>query len=261
MNIENVEKTETNISSQPTPQQQKTKKVDEQGEFEKLVGSVKKHKTEYLSKTKKSKINKKQQNGSQAFQAYSNIMFNQNIINLNLKDINTTSLNNEQQLNPILSSSIINHQPRTFKFDTITSEDEKFLQLLSSSTTTVIDKMIISQNTDEVQIQTKDGINVSYKTTNFSKGVFNIVEYAFNSQKPIRVEMTENSSVILKIDKGGQLSAEFLSSDKAMEAMLKNNIPILRNKLDTEGVPYKDISYKDQPKEKQNQRQQRNKGE
>ena len=188
-------------------------------------------------------------------------MFSQNIISLNIKDANLNQTDNEQKLDPKLSSSMFSYQPRTFKLEPMTSEDEKFLKLLSSNTTTVIDKMVASQNSDEVQIQTKDGTNISYKTTNFSKGVFNIVEYAFNSQKPVRVEMTGNSSVILKIDKEGQLSAEFLSSDKAMEAMLKSNIPFLKNKLDSEGVPYKDIYYKDQPKDEQRQRQQRNKGE
>lgn len=261
MNIENVEKTETNISSQPSQKPQNTKKADEKDGFEKLVDSVKKKETESLSNTKKFKTDKKQQNEQQAFQAYNDIMFNQNIISLNLKDPTINQSNEEQKLDPKLSSSMFSYQPRTFKLEPMTSEDEKFLKLLSSNTTTVIDKMVASQNSDEVQIQTKDGTNISYKTTNFSKGVFNIVEYAFNSQKPVRVEMTGNSSVILKIDKEGQLSAEFLSSDKAMEAMLKSNIPFLKNKLDSEGVPYKDIYYKDQPKDEQRQRQQRNKGE
>ena len=261
MNIENVEKTETNISSQPSQKNQNTKKTDEKDGFEKLVNSVKKKETESLSNTKKIKTEKKQQNDQSPFQAYNDIMFKQNIISLNLKDTNIIPSNDEQKLDPKLSSSMFSYQPKTFKLETITSEDEKFLKLLSSNTTTVIDKMITSQNSDEVQIQIKDGVTTSYKTTNFSKGVFNIVEYAFNSQKPVRVEMTGNSSVILKIDKEGQLSAEFLSSDKAMEAMLKSNIPMLRNKLDSEGIPYKDIYYKDQPKDEQRQRQQRNKGE
>ena len=261
MNIENVEKTETNISPQPSQKSQNTKKTDEKDGFEKLVDSVKKKETDSLSNTKKIKTEKKQQNEQQAFQAYNDIMFSQNIISLNIKDANLNQTDNEQKLDPKLSSSMFRYQPRTFKLEPMTSEDEKFLKLLSSNTTTVIDKMVASQNSDEVQIQTKDGTNISYKTTNFSKGVFNIVEYAFNSQKPVRVEMTGNSSVILKIDKEGQLSAEFLSSDKAMEAMLKSNIPFLKNKLDSEGVPYKDIYYKDQPKDEQRQRQQRNKGE
>lgn len=261
MNIENVEKTETNISSQPSQKNQNTKKTDEKDGFEKLVDSVKKKETESLSNTKKNKTEKKQQNEQSPFQAYNDIMFNQNIISLNIKDKNEISLNDEQKLDPKLSSSMFSYQPRTFKLEPMTSEDEKFLKLLSSNTTTIIDKMITSQNSDEVQIQTKDGGTISYKTTNFSKGVFNIVEYAFNSQKPVRVEMTGNSSVILKIDKEGQLSAEFLSSDKAMETMLKSNIPMLRNKLDSEGIPYKDIYYKDQSKDEKQQRQQRNKGE
>lgn len=261
MNIENVEKTETNISPQTSQKSQNTKKTDEKDGFEKLVDSVKKKETESLSNTKKFKTEKQQQNDQSPFQAYNDIMFKQNLISLNIKDTNLIQNNDEQKLDPKLSSSMFSYQPRTFKLDPMTSEDEKFLKMLSSNTTTVIDKMIASQNSDEVQIQTKDGTNISYKTTNFSKGVFNIVEYAFNSQKPVRVEMTGNSSVILKIDKEGQLSAEFLSSDKAMEAMLKSNIPFLRNKLDSEGVPYKDIYYKDQPKDEQQQRQQRNKGE
>ncbi len=86
---------------------------------------------------------------------------------------------------------------------------------------------------------------VSYKSFDFSKGLSNLIEYAHKSQKPVRINFDEDSSVILKINKEGKLSAEFVSSNAAMEFILRNNIPNLKNKMDKEGLPYENISYKE----------------
>ncbi|MFH0702811.1 MAG: hypothetical protein V2B14_04645 [bacterium] len=91
---------------------------------------------------------------------------------------------------------------------------------------------------------------VSYRSFNLSKSLFNLIEYSYTSQKPMRIDFDKGSSVILKINAEGKLSAEFLSSNKNMEQALKNSIPYLINKFDTEGIPYKDIIYKDDYKKR-----------
>ena len=89
---------------------------------------------------------------------------------------------------------------------------------------------------------------VSYKSFDISKGLFNLIDYSFKAQKPVRLDFNGNSSVILKMNIDGKLIAEFISNDKAMEYVLKSNIPGLRDKLDSEGIPYEEISYKDNSK-------------
>lgn len=92
--------------------------------------------------------------------------------------------------------------------------------------------------------------NVSYKSLDFSKSLSSLIDYAFTKQKPVRLDFEGHSSVIIKIDKEGKLSAEFMSADKAMEQILRNTIPNLKTKLDSEGLPYKEVSYKDNSKQR-----------
>jgi hypothetical protein len=93
-------------------------------------------------------------------------------------------------------------------------------------------------------VQNQDN-QVSYKSFDVSKGLFNLIEYSFKAQKPVRLDFNGNSSVILKMHNDGKLIAEFISNDKAMEYILKSSIPNLKDKLDAEGIPYEEISYKD----------------
>ncbi len=94
---------------------------------------------------------------------------------------------------------------------------------------------------------------VSYKSLNFSKGLFNLIEYSHKQQKPIRLDFRGDSSVILRVNAQGNLSAEFISNNTAMEYILRNNIPNLKNKLDSEGIPYEKIVYRDnRQKDKKN---------
>lgn len=270
MNIENVEKTESTLAQTPTSQstsaQKKEKEKEEEG-FDKLVDSLKKPETAQGKKTNNLKDIKdftgdEEQNGLAAFVAYNDFISKQNLAGVKIKNKVDLSDKKVSKNKSDIGIKMFGFEAKTFKIDDISPEDEKFLKLLSTKTNMVIDKMNAQTNTAEVTIPTQDGLNVSYKTQNFSKGLFNLVEYAFTAKKPVRLSFAGNSSVILKVDKDGQLSAEFLSSDKAMEAALKSNIPFLKNKLDSEGVPYKQIYYKDQDQnQNEQQKRERNKGE
>ena len=91
-----------------------------------------------------------------------------------------------------------------------------------------------------------NGTEVSYKSFDFSQNLSKMISEGYKTNKPIRIDFENSASVILKIDKDGKLSAQFMSSDKAMEMLLKDNLYYLRAKLDKEGLPYKELSYNDQ---------------
>lgn len=86
----------------------------------------------------------------------------------------------------------------------------------------------------------------SYTSLNFSKNLSEALEKAYKNNRPIRIDFEKDTSVILKIDKDGKVSAQFLSTDKMMELLLKDNLYLLRAKLDKEGLPYNELNYKDQ---------------
>lgn len=79
--------------------------------------------------------------------------------------------------------------------------------------------------------------------------------------KSIRIDFDSNVSVIMKVDKNGTLSANFIPGDAAVENYLKNNIAGLRQSFDDQGLPYNQLSYSKQPRQdqEQGQRQSNNK--
>lgn len=140
----------------------------------------------------------------------------------------------------------------TLNVDKLNVDDISFIKILAKNPEVLINS-INSQNSEiNFSIPEKSTSEISYKTLEFSKGLYALVEKAYQTQKPIRLDFGENSSVILRIDNKGKLAAQFLSSDAAMEQILKNSIPNLRSKLDSEGIPYKEISYKENNKKENN---------
>ena len=100
----------------------------------------------------------------------------------------------------------------------------------------------------------------SYKSLNISKELANLIEYSFKTQKPVRIEFGKDSSVILKSDRDGKLTAEFISSNEAMAYVLKSSIPNLKTKLDSENISYNEIFYNDSSQQN-NQNKKNNKGD
>lgn len=144
-------------------------------------------------------------------------------------------------------------------FDNFEKKDIEFL-------TTCFENKAITLNIHNGQnlnthfaIQSSDG-QISYKSIDVSKSLFSLIEYSFKAQKPVRIDFNENSFVILKMHNNGKLVAEFISNDKAAEYILKSSIPGLKDKLDAEGIPYEEISYKDKSDKNKKDRKQ-NKGE
>ena len=130
-------------------------------------------------------------------------------------------------------------------FDSFDDKDITFLRQLADNPNIVMN--YINNQQADIAISETSG-PASYQSLNVSKGLINIIEYAHKTQKPVRLDFEGDSSVILRINKEGKLSAEFMSSNKAMEYILKNSIPNLRNRLDSEGIPYKEIIYRDRNK-------------
>lgn len=87
--------------------------------------------------------------------------------------------------------------------------------------------------------------NLSYTSMNFSKNLYEALNKGYKNNTPVRIDFENSSSVILKIDKEGKLSAQFLASEKGMENLLKENLYLLRAKFDKEGIPYKELVYKE----------------
>ena len=87
----------------------------------------------------------------------------------------------------------------------------------------------------------------------------NALKESQENNKSFRVDFDKDLSVILRVNKDGKISAEFLPGDKVVEQYLKANIPLLQQQFKDEGLEYENLSYRqskkdDEDKQKQNNR-------
>ena len=101
---------------------------------------------------------------------------------------------------------------------------------------------------------------VTQKTVDVTNQLTSLIEKAQNTQKPVRITFDNDVSVILKIDKNGKVTAEFIPGSIEVENYLRNNIASLRQKFDEQNLPYNDLFYR-QNNGKQNKNRQKDKGE
>ena len=95
----------------------------------------------------------------------------------------------------------------------------------------------------------------AYKTMNVSKSLFNLISKAQETQKSVRLDFDNNVTVIMKVDKEGKLTAEFIPGDKAVEAYLRNNIPYLKQRFEEQNLAYNDLFYRQENRQQRNNQQ------
>lgn len=81
---------------------------------------------------------------------------------------------------------------------------------------------------------------------------------SMKTNQPFRIDFDKDISVIIKVNKDGSLSANFIPGDKAVEQYLRNNISSLKQRFDDENLPYSELTYSNQ-RDKQQQQQRRKK--
>ena len=85
---------------------------------------------------------------------------------------------------------------------------------------------------------------VSKKAVEVTNQLTSLIEKAQNTQKPVRISFDNDVSVVLKIDKHGKVTAEFIPGSVEVESYLKNNIASLRQRFDEQNLPYNDLFYR-----------------
>ena len=104
-------------------------------------------------------------------------------------------------------------------------------------------------------------ISASQKTVEVTNQLTELIQKAQSSQKPVRISFDNDVSVILKIDKHGKVTAEFIPGSVEVENYLRNNISSLRQKFDEQNLPYNDLFYRQSERQNKRQNQNKEKGE
>lgn len=103
--------------------------------------------------------------------------------------------------------------------------------------------------------------SASQKTVEITNQLTELIQKAQSSQKPVRISFDNDVSVILKIDKHGKVTAEFIPGSVEVENYLRNNISSLRQKFDEQNLPYNDLFYRQSERQNKRQNQNKEKGE
>lgn len=98
-------------------------------------------------------------------------------------------------------------------------------------------------------------------TVQVSQTLMDALNDSAKTGKPCRIDFGSDVAVIMKVDKEGVLSANFIPGSAAVEAYLKNNIEGLKQSFDEQGLPYNKLSYSNQQQQKQQQKQKENENE
>lgn len=130
----------------------------------------------------------------------------------------------------------------------ISKEDAKFFVSL------VYEKDFNNLKTDGENLK----ILQSQRTVETSKTLLNLLSKASTDGKPVRLDFDNNITLVLKVGQDGKINANFFPSDKVAEEYLRNNIPYLKQELDTKNISYGSLNYfnqrnKGQQKEKNNE--------
>ena len=103
-----------------------------------------------------------------------------------------------------------------------------------------------------------NSVQNAQKSSQVSKTLADMLAKSMEDNKPIRINFDNDISVIIKINKNGKISADFLPSSQVAEAYLKENLPILKQRFDDNNIDYEELNHRKQ--EQQDDRNNRKKG-
>jgi len=141
----------------------------------------------------------------------------------------------------------------------MTEADAKFFNNLIETNQQVIEG---SKTADQTNSNLLKDVETA-QSAQVSKTLLNALKESQETNKSFRVDFDKDISVVLRVNKSGQISAEFIPGDEAVEQYLKANIPLLKQKFSDEGLEYDSLSYRQNRKEnnEEKQRQRGNKKE
>ena len=97
-----------------------------------------------------------------------------------------------------------------------------------------------------------------YKSLGGSEALQEMLKQAYKTQRPVRVDLSETASIILRLGKDGRVSAEFMPMDQAASFFFQQNLQDLKARLDSKQLPYGQLSVRDWKQQSQQQQQQQN---
>ena len=150
----------------------------------------------------------------------------QNLLSMNIQNL----LNTKDLMSTVNSAT-------TIDYDVINMSDEDanfFANLVQNTDMSMKD--IATQVAESNNVQTAKSVQVS-------SVLMEKLADSLRTNQPFRIDFDKDVSVIIKVNKDGSLSANFIPGDKAVEQYLRNNISYLRQRFDEENLSYSELNY------------------
>lgn len=259
--VQSQAKSESNskTSDKSFDEEMKTQSQQETKEAEKNSD-----KTE-TAKTENSKTDKKQDKSELAQDKQDSVddLITNDILsgNINFTDFkynnegqNLLSMNIQNLLNTKDLMSTVN-SATTVDYDVINMSDNDanfFANLVQNTNMSMKD--IATQVAENNNVQTAKSVQVS-------SVLMEKLADSLRTNQPFRIDFDKDVSVIIKVNKDGSLSANFIPGDKAVEQYLRNNISSLRQRFDEENLSYSELSYSNSREQNRQRRKKENDNE
>ncbi|MBR2525918.1 hypothetical protein IKE67_05590 [bacterium] len=138
----------------------------------------------------------------------------------------------------------------------MTEADAKFFNNLIETNQQVIEG---TKSAEQINNNVLKDVETA-QSAQVSKTLLNALKESQETNKPFHIDFDKDVSVILRVGKNGQISADFIPGDEAVEQYLKANIPLLKQKFADEGIEYDSLSYRQNKKESNEEREKHNRG-
>ena len=150
----------------------------------------------------------------------------QNLLSMNIQNL----LNTKDLMSTVNSAT-------TIDYDVINMSDDDanfFANLVQNTDMSMKD--IATQVAESNNAQTTKSVQVS-------SVLMEKLADSLRTNQPFRIDFDKDVSVIIKVNKDGSLSTNFIPGDKAVEQYLRNNISYLRQRFDEENLSYSELNY------------------
>jgi hypothetical protein len=242
-----IDKTEKTDKTDKTDEAKKTEtknseKITKEQSSQELQGEVStENQAQNYTSTQDQNQNNNQQNPytplTDKIQAY----MSANGVDINFVNINPMNATSQNQLSGIAT---------TVDYSSIkmSDTDAKFFADLVTKTDISTGSVIAEF---EKALQSGDVKNIQ-STAKASFALIEALKESAKNHQAFRIDFDKDISVVLQVDKGGKINANFIPGDTAVENYLRNNIESLRQRFTDENIAYGDLTYSQSRRQKNN---------
>ena len=166
---------------------------------------------------------------------------NANGVDFNFTNINPMSATSQTQLTGMATA--VNYSSIQ-----MSDTDAKFFADLVSKT----DMSAGSVAAEFEKAMQNGNIKMVQSTAKASAALIEALKESAKNHQAFRVDFDKEISVILQVDRGGKINANFIPGDAAVESYLRNNIDSLRQRFNAENIAYGDLTYSQSRRQKNN---------